>query len=111
MLEALINPVVTFLIALLVVAIIYAIAGRLGPPFKEAMHKLENYACGEDYSGQRALPSYGLFHVAFFFTVMHVGVLLLATAPEGNAALLGIVLIGAMALTGIALFVGGGQRA
>lgn len=111
MFEELINPVVSFLIALLVVGIIYTIAGKLGPPLKEAKHKLENYACGEDYSGQRAQPSYGLFHVAFFFTVMHVGVLLLATVPEGSAALLGIVLIGVMALTGIALFVGGGQRA
>jgi len=36
-----------------------------------------------------------------------VGALLIATAPLGNAALLGCVLIGVMALTAFALFVGG----
>jgi len=41
------------------------------------------------------------------FTVLHVGALLIATAPVGNAAILGCVLIGIMALTAFALFVGG----
>jgi len=36
-----------------------------------------------------------------------VGALLIATAPLGNAALLGCVLIGVMALTAFALFAGG----
>jgi len=42
--------------------------------------------------------------------VLHVGALLITTAPAGSAALLGLVLIGAMAVTAFALFVGGGDH-
>jgi hypothetical protein len=63
-------------------------------------------SCGEDSPGENKPQSYGLFHVAFFFTVLHVGALLIATAPRGLGALLGIVLIGSMGITALALYVG-----
>ena len=106
MLDLLFNPVSTFLITLLLVTILYIWAGKLGPKYKTAKYKLESYACGEQDTGGKRQHSYGFFHVAFFFTVLHVGALLLATAPQGAGALLGIVLIGTMAVTAVALYLG-----
>lgn len=100
------NPISTFLIALLLVFILYLLAGRLGPSFKDAPYKLKSYACGESHPSGRRQYSYGFFHVAFFFTVLHVGALLLATAPQGAGAWLGVILIGTMAVTAAALYMG-----
>jgi NADH:ubiquinone oxidoreductase subunit 3 (subunit A) len=107
MIEILFYPVATFLIVLLIIVILYLFAGTLGPKRTKAKYKLKSYACGEDYPGGKLQQSYNFFHVAFFFTVLHVGVLLIATAPLGHAAILGCLLIGVMALTAFALFVGG----
>jgi NADH:ubiquinone oxidoreductase subunit 3 (subunit A) len=107
MIELLFYPVTTFLIMLLIIYLLYIFAGTLGPKRTKTKYKLKSYACGEDYPGGLLPQSYNFFHVAFFFTVLHVGVLLIATAPLGQAALLGCLLIGVMALTAFALFVGG----
>ena len=107
MIEILFYPVTTFLIMLLIIFLLYLFAGTLGPKRTKTKYKLKSYACGEDYPGGKIPQSYNFFHVAFFFTVLHVGVLLIATAPLGEAALLGCLLIGVMALTAFALFVGG----
>lgn len=106
MIETFLYPIVTFLIFLILVFLLYVLAGKLGPKFKEAKYKLESYACGEDSPDENKPQSYGLFHVAFFFTVLHVGALLIATAPRGLGALLGIILIGSMGITAFALYVG-----
>lgn len=106
MVETFLYPIVTFLIFLILVFLLYVLAGKLGPKFKEAKYKLKSYACGEESPGENKPQSYGLFHVAFFFTVLHVGALLIATAPQGVGALLGIILIGSMGITALALYVG-----
>jgi NADH:ubiquinone oxidoreductase subunit 3 (subunit A) len=110
MIEILFYPVTTFLIMLLIIYILYLFAGTLGPKRTKTKYKLKSYACGEDYPGGKVQQSYNFFHVAFFFTILHVGVLLIATAPLGHAAILGCLLIGVMALTAFALFVGGRDR-
>jgi len=47
--------------------------------------KRESYACGEDVKDHRAQPSYSqFFHFAFFFTLMHVLALIVATVPRGS---------------------------
>ena len=107
MIEEFFYPVVTFLIMLLIIYLLYLFAGTLEPKQTKAKYKLKSYACGEDYPGGKLQQSYNFFHVAFFFTILHVGALLIATAPLGQAALLGCLLIGVMALTAFALFVGG----
>lgn len=110
MIEEVFYPIGTFLIILIIVYVFYLIAGTLGPKHTKAKYKLKSYACGEDYPGGKLPQSYNFFHIAFFFTVLHVGALLIATAPLGHAALLGCLLIGAMAITAFALFVGGEDR-
>ena len=107
MIEMLFSPVATFLIMLVIICLLYVFAGTLGPKRTKTKYKLKSYACGEDYPGGKLPQSYNFFHVAFFFTILHVGVLLIATAPLGQAAILGCLLIGVMALTAFALFVGG----
>jgi len=107
MIELFFYPLVTFLIMLVLVSILYLFAGGLGPKFKPAPYKLESYACGEEHPHGQKQQSYDFFHVAFFFTILHVGALILATAPSGSAVYLAVILIGVMALTSFALFVGG----
>jgi NADH:ubiquinone oxidoreductase subunit 3 (subunit A) len=107
MIEILFYPVATFLIMLIIIFLLYLFAGTLGPKRTKTKYKLKSYACGEDYPSGKFPQSYNFFHVAFFFTILHVGVLLIATAPLGQAAILGCLLIGVMALTAFALFVGG----
>lgn len=42
------------------------------------------YACGEDLEENSFRPEYGqFFSFAFFFTIMHVVALVLATVPDG----------------------------
>jgi hypothetical protein len=53
--------------------------------------KLSTYACGEDIPGKKVQYSYHLFHFAFFFTVLHVAALVIATVPSGSIAMVGIV--------------------
>jgi len=69
------------------------------PDGKAASGKREPYACGEDVKDHRAQPDYGqFFHFAFFFTVMHVVALIVATVPRGSpgaAALAAAMLISA----------------
>jgi NADH:ubiquinone oxidoreductase subunit 3 (subunit A) len=110
MFEDFFYPITAFLIILFIVYVIYLITGTFGPKYKKEKYKRNSYACGEDYPGGKLHHSYNFFHIAFFFTVLHVGALLITTAPVGHAALLGLVLIGAMALTAFALFVGGSDR-
>ena len=53
--------------------------------------KRESYACGEDVKDHRSQPDYGpFFHFAFFFTVMHVLALIVATVPRGSIGAAGL---------------------
>ena len=46
--------------------------------------KTKAYACGEDVQMNRAQPDYSqFFPIAFFFTIMHVVVLIIASVPKG----------------------------
>lgn len=110
MIENFLYPIAAFLIILVIVYLAYLITGTWGPKYKKEKYKRQSYACGEDYPGGKLHHSYNFFHIAFFFTVLHVGALLITTAPTGTAALLGMVLIGVMALTAFALFVGGNDH-
>lgn len=107
----LITPILTFLVLLVIVVILYLFAGTLEPPLHRTKYKTKSYYCGEDApTASEARQSYDFFHVAFFFTILHVGVLILATVPVGTSIVLASVLIGVMALTAFALFVGGKEH-
>jgi len=53
----------------------------------DAHGKRKPYASGEHVEDHRAQPDYAqFFHFAFFFTIMHVVALVVATVPRGSAA-------------------------
>jgi NADH-quinone oxidoreductase subunit A len=65
---------------------------RLPPPAGRVhLGKRKPYACGEEVSDHRAQPDYSQFFVfAFFFTVMHVVALVVATVPHGEREAAGL---------------------
>ncbi|HVP58584.1 MAG TPA: hypothetical protein VMU02_10840 [bacterium] len=82
----LLNPPVAFAVLLLVVFLIYLwTRGLAFKPSGYAPGKKKLYACGEDLPIRRAQPDYSqFFPFAFFFTIMHVVALILATIPAGD---------------------------
>lgn len=81
-------PPILFLVVLALVVLEYVGFDRLSlkqPPGKEMPPgKTKSYACGEDVADHRAQPDYGqFFRFAFFFTIMHVVALIVATMPKG----------------------------
>jgi hypothetical protein len=89
--QVLLYPPIAFLIFLLVGYLIYRVSIALSPKPSLDKAKLSTYACGEDIPGRKVQHAYHLFHFAFFFTVLHVAALVIATVPGGNIALIGIV--------------------
>jgi len=105
-------PPVTFLLFLLVGWLLYKLGEWMAPPLDPRGAKLKHYACGETrrFPGQFIQPSYHLFHLAFLFTIVHVGVLMLATLTVGlsgealaPARVAGLWYLLAMALSVVAL--------
>jgi ABC-type multidrug transport system permease subunit len=104
-------PVITFGLALLVSWFIFWFGGKLAPmPLRDAKYKLKAYACGEDFPGGKVEQSYGLFHVAFIFTVLHVGALVVATAPSGEMAWLAVMTVILVGASALALVFRGGEK-
>lgn len=69
------------------------------PSGPQSPGKLKPYACGEDVTDHVAQPDYSqFFHFAFFFTIMHVVALVVATVPVkafATAILAGLYLLSA----------------
>lgn len=97
------TPITVFLVALLAAAILYRWGRALAPPPTPVGHKMEMYTGGEAPKAQEVRPSYGFFHVALFYTVLHVAALILVTAPGGVSGFLVAVYFGAIALAVAAL--------
>ncbi|MBI5543167.1 MAG: hypothetical protein HY901_04720 [Deltaproteobacteria bacterium] len=81
-------PPVLFVVVLGLVVLEYVSFGALSlkqPPGKaQPPGKLKPYACGEDVADHKAQPDYSqFFPFAFFFTIMHVVALVVATIPSG----------------------------
>ncbi len=54
---------------------------------KKTHGELEAYACGEESDGAQIQPDYSqFFPFAFFFTILHVAALIIATVPVGTIA-------------------------
>ncbi len=81
--EILIYPPVTFLLLLLAGFLMSLVSSKLAfKGAKNAPGKLKSYGCGEDVENPRIQPNYAqFFSFAFFFTIMHVVVLMVATVP------------------------------
>jgi hypothetical protein len=101
MIQYLLYPPITFAIFCLIGIIIYSIGTKVQPKARAEAGKYEPYACGEDVPAGNVQPGYHLFHFAFFFTVLHVAALIVATVPSGPIAVLGVVYL--IAILGVIL--------
>ena len=108
--QFLLYPPIAFLIFLIVGYLIYRLSEALGPKPSMEEGKLSTYACGEDIPGGKAQYSYHLFHFAFFFTILHVAALVIATVPSGRAALMGIIYLVVALIAIVILLVDRGSR-
>ncbi len=89
--QLLLLPPIAFFIFLLVGYLVYRLSTAQGPKPAPQAGKLATYACGENIQGEKAQYGYHLFHFAFFFTILHVAALVIATVPSGSIALVGII--------------------
>jgi NADH:ubiquinone oxidoreductase subunit 3 (subunit A) len=93
------SPPVAFIIFILVGLGIYLFGRKIAPRFNPVGGKTTPYACGEDIPMKKMQVSYRLFfHIALFFTIMHVAALMLATLPAGLIGILGILYLVVIAL-------------
>jgi len=80
------SPLLWFAALVLVGGAIYWWAGRIAPRGFPSPEKRKAYIGGEDVRPQVAPPGYNFYHVALFFTIMHVAALVVATAPPDRVA-------------------------
>ena len=76
-------PPLGFSLLLTVLALLAWSAKGLSAKGKPNAGKGEPYACGQNVSTGKIEPGYNFFPIAFFYTIMHVDALLLATVPAG----------------------------
>ena len=89
--QFLLYPPIAFLILLIVGYLIFRLSKALGPKPSPGKGKLSPYACGEDIPAEKGQYNYKLFSFAFFFTILHVAALVIATMPSGSIAIMGVV--------------------
>ncbi|MDD4955841.1 MAG: NADH-quinone oxidoreductase subunit A [Candidatus Omnitrophica bacterium] len=79
----LLTPPIAFLIILAASALVSLAFSKLSfKPKKKSDEGGESYACGEDMYDHMAQPDYSnFFPFAFFFTLAHVGTLIIVTLP------------------------------
>jgi len=96
--DVLYSPPFVFM-AILIAAIIlsricsrYAFRKNKNSPDTSDANK--SYACGEDFQGHLIQPDYSqFFPFAFFFTILHVVALVIATVPLGRLETLSVAVL------------------
>ena len=81
----LLAPPVAFLIMLALAGGFSWLSSRFAAKGTPYAGKERAYACGQNVDVNKIQPDYEeFFPVAFFFTIMHVAALIIATAPRGH---------------------------
>jgi NADH:ubiquinone oxidoreductase subunit 3 (subunit A) len=82
------SPPITFIVFLAIIFGCSLIAGKMAAKGNDSPSKTKSYACGETEYASMGQPDYSqFFKFAFFFTIMHVMVLILATVPSGMSVM------------------------
>ena len=97
------SPFILFAAMVGVGWLLYLWSARVAPPFRPTGGKAKAYTGGEDLPGQAYQPGYQFFHVALFFTLMHVAAIVVATAPGGVVPWAAFVYLGLVALAVVVL--------
>lgn len=82
-----ISTPVIFIVFLLLLTLLSIVLKRKADKTPAGKHSVDPYACGQstDAVSQYVNPNFKrMFYLAFFFTVMHVLVMIVATAPKGH---------------------------
>lgn len=78
----LLTPPMAFIIVFIASLILTYLFGKLSFKKKSSLESKKAYACGEDFKDHMIQPDYSqFFPFAFFFTILHVVVLVIATVP------------------------------
>ncbi|HWR23174.1 MAG TPA: NADH-quinone oxidoreductase subunit A [Feifaniaceae bacterium] len=102
--DILLSPPVVFLIFIGLSAGLSALFGRIAARGRDSKKKLDPYSCGETVPENQGQPEYSqFFHFAFFFTIMHVTVLMIATDVK-NISVAAILFLALTALSLLMLF-------
>lgn len=85
--KLLLLPAIAFVLMLVVFRVQLYLMSRIAPRGRsDVQGKTKAYACGEDAYEHRINPDYSqFFPFAFFFTIMHVVALVIATVPAAAA--------------------------
>lgn len=98
--KTLLAPPVAFILVTLVAGLIFAFCARFRFHKPQSKQSQEAYSCGEEFSGHMIQPDYSqFFPFAFFFTMLHVVALVVATVPlevTGTFAIAFVYIIGAV---------------
>ena len=95
-------PPVAFVLYLLLSFGVSSLAGKMATKGGDSENKRKSYACGENFTQNRGQPDYSeFFKFAFFFTLMHIVVLVVAMDPVGPT-IPAIIYVG---VTGLSLFI------
>jgi len=85
---------IAFLIYIVLATGISLLGRALAAKGTDSSNKMKSYACGEDMPENQGQPEYTeFFKFAFFFTLMHVVVLTVATDPSGISLMSALYLI------------------
>jgi NADH-quinone oxidoreductase subunit A len=97
-----ISTPVVFLAFLLLFALLSLYLKRKADKTPSGKHAFDPYACGQntDAVSQYINPNFKrMFYLAFFFTVMHVLVMIVSTAPKGHTLMpVAYIAVGALAM-------------
>lgn len=100
----LLSPPFAFLIYIPLVLIIVWFGRSLAGPEKSTLMKSSNYGSGEEAPTSSAAPGYRpFFLIAFFFAILHLGILVLGSG--GLTPISGVYLLG-LGLALVALLLG-----
>ena len=88
-------PPVVFIITFIVVVILAKLCGRCAASARQDQRDAKKaYACGEDFKGHFIQPDYSqFFPFAFFFTILHVVALVIATVPAETVEIFAIAVV------------------
>jgi NADH:ubiquinone oxidoreductase subunit 3 (subunit A) len=82
--DLLLIPPIAFSLIMLIVMAQSFLMKRVSPKGAMGAGAKKSYSCGEDMEENRFMPEYGqFFSFAFFFSIMHVVALVVATMPSG----------------------------
>ena len=95
-------PPVAFVLFFVLCFGVSALAGKFAAKGEDSESKKKSYACGENVTQNRGQPDYSeFFKFAFFFTLLHIVVLVVAMDPTG-ATIPAIIYVG---VTGLCLLI------